>query len=507
MTIVGTLLKETTRFSYQLTQKKTVQNSQQTKVLLNLLNQAKKTTLGEHFHFTALLKAENIEESFAEKLPIYTYESFYEAWLKDAISGEKNHIWPGRINFYALTSGTTSAASKRIPVSDQMLQQFQKTTLKQIISLHKMDLPASFYNASVLTIGGSTKLTQVGNHLEGDLSGILQKNKSLFVKPFSKPGQKTAQIKDWNEKMNEIVRKAPRWDIGVIAGVPSWILMLLERIVKTYNLDTIHDIWPNFQLYLHGGVFLDNYKERIIKLCKKSPHFINTYLASEGYFAYQEHPNDMGMKLLKEHGVYYEFVEDQYFELLTAGVDLEKIPTLTLAEIEAQKNYALIVTTTSGLWRYVMGDVVKFINIVNHELTIVGRISHTINMLGEHLSLENMIKAVNYAAKKMGVDVEEFCVSASKKLDRHHWYIGSNQVIEEQLFGAYLNECLEEINDDYRSVRKILLRTPKIKALPLQKFYDFMELKGKTGGQHKFPRVLNKTQTKDWESFLNCLDW
>ena len=507
MTFVGTILKETTRFGYQLSQKRGSQHTKQTGVLLDLLNQAKKTEFGTTYNFTSLLNNPSVASEYQDRIPLFTYETFYDAWLKKALTGTKNHIWPGKINYYALTSGTTTATSKRIPVSDQMLQQFQRTTLKQIVSLHKMDLPTTFFNASVLTVGGSTLLTDVGTHLEGDLSGILQKNKSFLVKPFSKPGHKTAQLKDWNKKMDEMVRKAPRWDIGVIAGVPSWVLMLLERIVSTYNLKTIHDIWPNFQLYLHGGVFLDNYKERILQLCKKPPFFINTYLASEGYFAYQEHPTDEGMTLLKEHGVYYEFVEDKYFELLANAQELNKIPTVLLDDVIPDKNYAIVISTSSGLWRYIMGDVVRFHETTKHQLSIVGRISHTINMLGEHLSLEHMNKAVKYAAKKLNVDVEEFCVSASKKLDRHHWYIGSNQVIEEQLFGAYINECLEEINDDYRSVRKILLRTPKVKTLPLQKFYDFMELNGKSGGQHKFPRVLNKTQTKAWESFLNCLDW
>lgn len=471
------------------------------------MSQAKKTALGEHYNFSSILNAQKVTKTFSSALPLFTYETFYDAWLNKTIAGAKNHTWPGKINYFALTSGTTKATSKRIPVSEHLLEQFQRTTIKQIIGLHKINLSSSFYQASVLTIGGSTQLTQVDTHLEGDLSGILQRNKSLFVKPFSKPDQKIAQLKDWNKKMDEIVRKAPKWDIGVIAGVPSWILMLLERIVKTYELKTIHDIWPNFRLYLHGGVFLDNYKDQILSLCNTPPYFLNTYLASEGYFAYQKHPNDKGMTLLKEHGIFFEFVTDNYFEALANAQELNNIPTLTLEEVKPNTNYALVVTTSAGLWRYVLGDVIRFHDTFNHQLSIVGRINHTLNMLGEHLSLEHMNKAVQYAAKKMNVVVEEFCVSPSKKLDRHLWYIGTNHIVEEQLFGAYINECLEEINDDYNSVRKVLLRTPRIKILPLQKFYDYMELNGKVGGQHKFPRVLNKAQSKDWESFLNCLDW
>jgi len=505
MRLVGTVIKETSKLGAKyssIAKSSAILVNHQTKQLEYLLKKAQKTALGKTFDFKKVLNSGNLEACFRESVPLYTYETFYEEWLTKVLNDDSDIIWPGKIPYFALSSGTTKSASKRIPVSKDMVKQFHKTALQQLSTVHQFNFPTRFYSSNVLTIGGSTSLIPVKDHFEGDLSGILQRTKPLFLRSFSKPGARTSKISDWEEKMDAIVKKAPFWDVGVIAGVPSWVTMLLQKIISHYEVKDIHEIWPNLSLYLHGGVFLENYENRIRSLCKTPVHFLNTYLASEGYFAHQIHPHRTGMKLLLNHGVYYEFVEDKYFEQLANGEQLLSIPTLNLSQIEKNRNYAIVISNSSGLWRYVLGDVIRFIDIEQFIVDITGRIAHTMNVMGEHLSLENMNKAINATAEKLGVEVTEFCVTTTTQMDRHLWYVGSKQLINEQLFSVYLNTELERLNDDYCSLRKIVLRSPRVKALPEEKFYEFLERKGKLGAQHKFPRVLSSQVKKEWETFL-----
>ncbi|WP_107038465.1 GH3 family domain-containing protein [Brumimicrobium mesophilum] len=502
MAFVGTFLKNTTRVGYSYGVKRKANNTEQSMVLIDLLSKAKRTKFGVDFDFSRLLQDEDVCDSFRKNVPVFTYESFFNPYIVEQLEGGTNIAWPNKINHFALSSGTTTDSSKRIPVSDQMIKQFQKTTLEQLLQLHELNLPSSFYQSTVLTVGGSTKLKEINTYFEGDLSGILQKNKRFLYRLFSKPGSKISQMTDWNSKLDEIVKNAKKWDIGVIAGAPSWVLILLERIVKTYKVDSIHQIWPNFRIFLHGGVFLETYEDKIKALCSNSVFFKNTYLASEGFFAYQKNPNNNSMTLLTNHGVYYEFIDEKYFDLLRTDGDLSQFPTYVLNELKENANYGLVITTSSGLWRYFMGDVIKFTDLENLEIKIVGRVKHTLNVVGEHLSLENMNKAVQKTNERFGITAEEYCVLPAKKDDRHYWYIGSNSIVDPRQYSVYLNQMLEEINDDYRSVRKYLLKSPRVKMIPVERFYEFMDRKGKLGAQHKFPRVLNKVQALEWESFL-----
>ncbi|SFT84611.1 GH3 auxin-responsive promoter [Lishizhenia tianjinensis] len=505
MSITGNLLKETARLSYEFLPR-TVRNQAQDFTLEKLLQKAKKTELGMHFDFEGILNHTDTTAEFMRKLPLYTYADFHKEWLYKSLQGEKNVIWPGKINYFALSSGTTVDASKKIPVSDKMIRQFQRTSFQQLAELYEFDLHPKFYNSSVLTVGGSTKLERTKDYLQGDLSGILQKNKSFVFKPFTKPNSSIAKLSDWNEKMEQIIAKAPSWDIGVIAGVPTWVLMLINGIVKTHKLKSIHDIWPNFSLYLHGGVFLDGYREKIEALCSKEVFFQNTLLASEGYFAYQKNVYQKGLNLLLNHGVFYEFLEEKYFSLVNEEHNIKDLPTLSLSQIEVGKNYGLIISTCSGLWRYLIGDVVRFQDLKDFRFDLVGRVSQTLNSVGEHLSIENLNDAVNRTAATFGLNVQEFCVYPSKSGNRHNWYIGVNAKVDTRRFEVELNSNLCALNDDYKTLRKYMLKSPKVIALPVEKFYDFLESRNKLGGQHKFARVMNKNQALAWEAFLTRLD-
>lgn len=506
MELIGTIVKETTRFKYNRNGQKTTSREEsmeiQQAVLRQLLEQAKHTYFGIIHSFHDALNSDNLLESFKRETPLTDYDSFHDQWLSKALDGASDIVWPGRIKYYARSSGTSGASSKRIPVSSTMLKQFKRTAYRQIIHSNAYNLPPSFYQSKFLILGGSTQLSKYGiGQSEGDLSGILAKNKSLALSGFSKPGKKISKIDDWNTKVDQIAEMAPKWNIGVISGVPSWVLLLLDRIIERHNLKTIHDIWPNLSLYIHGGVFVEPYREKLDKMLGKPIHYQNTFLASEGYFAYQKDPFDEAMELLINEGIFYEFVEEQYFDFLR-NKDYYEIPTCTLSEVVPHKKYAMIISTCSGLWRYDQGDIIEFTDSSARRIKIVGRLSNSINICGEHLSEVNLVKAIEDTAKILRITIDEFCVYPSKDYNRHNWYIGSNQHINSNQFSTILNERLSIINDDYRCVRKHLLKAPKIKVLPTEKFYEYLLIKNKFGAQHKFPHVMNPDQIRAWEIFL-----
>lgn len=509
MKLIGNILKETTKHSFNkrnnIVTSREIKLLEQRQVLEELVSTAKRTAFGTRYYFDKLEKNPLRQELYKSYVPLSNYESFHQDWLSRSLDGEENVIWPGKIQFYALSSGTTTASSKRIPVSEHMIRQFQKISFEQIIGLHSLNLPSSFYDSKVLIIGGSTSLNRKEHHYEGDLSGILAKNKSLAYSPFTKPKKKISRLNDWNEKLDAITEKAPKWDIGAIAGVPSWVSILLENIINEYKLESIHDIWPNFRVYSHGGVFLDPYREKLESFFGKEVIYQNTFLASEGYFGYQKNPDLNGMHLITNKGVYFEFIEEKDFHKCNSG-ELHDINTVDLAHIKAHVNYGLVISTSSGLWRYILGDIVRFTDINEFKFNIMGRVNSSINLVGEHLSEGNMMQAVKQTAEGLGVSVEEFCVFPSKSKDRHNWYIGSNQKIDCNRFSALLNANLTLLNDDYKFVRSHILKSPRVKSLPLQKFYEYLELNNKMGGQHKFPKVMTKEQAIQWELFLTRLD-
>ena len=250
MPIIGKLLKKTTKIGYKRNFNKGKEYFHQVETLKKLLEKAKFTKFGFQYKFNEISNNVELVEDFQQLVPITDYDRFYDAWLKDSILGVKDNTWPGRIKFYALSSGTTGSPSKRIPVSEEMIRSFQKTSMRQITMLHELDLPESFYSANVLVVGGCTKLNKKKTHIEGDLSGILKKHTSFILSPFAKPGNKITGIKDWNVKMEMMIEKAPTWNIGVVAGVPSRCIMLMEKIIERYQLNSIHDIWPNFDVYV-----------------------------------------------------------------------------------------------------------------------------------------------------------------------------------------------------------------------------------------------------------------
>jgi hypothetical protein len=503
MAVLGRILKETAKFGSQLSERRKTDYSVQIKMLMKLLDKAKFTDFGMQYDFDAIMKAALPNVEFSKRIPITNYDDFYKDWLHRTLEGEKDVTWPGKIRFYALSSGTSGSPSKRIPVSDYMIKRIQRVSVNQLLTLHDYDLDTDFYEKSMLMIGGSSALKKVGHYQEGDLSGILTGNVPFWFSKFSKPGKQITDIANWDEKVAAIVKNAPNWDIGVISGVPAWVSIVMKAIIKEYKLNNIHDIWPSLSVFVSGGVSIKPYKEEITGLLGKDIHFQETYLASEGYFAFQKYEHEEGMRLRLQAGVYFEFIpfNDDNFEDGKVKQDCEILP---LHMVREGVDYALVISTCSGLWRYVIGDTIRFVSAETYEIIITGRIAHYLSICGEHLSVENMQDAITATAKELNIHIPEFTVYGQKVGEDvvHHWFIGTESNFDTAEISSILDSQLRENNDDYDAVRKRSLLAPKIQIVQPDKFARYLTDKVKRSGQTKFPRVLKAHQIEDWLNFI-----
>ena len=505
MAILGSILKRAVDIRGKIPKRSNF-DVQQKKVLKKLLKMAEFTAFGEHFHFTKLLQEKNPIDAFQQTVQMYDYSSIYKQWWHRAIKGEPYVCWPGHIKYFALSSGTSEAASKYIPVTKEMLSAFKKGSVRQIVAQAHYDLPKEHFQKGMLMIGGSTLLDFNGSHYTGDLSGITAANIPVWFQRFYKPGKNISRYKDWDTKLTEIVKNAKDWDIGVLVGVPAWIQIIMERVIEHYQVKTIHDVWPNLRAYVHAGVSIEPYRNSIAKLTAFPLIFSDTYLASEGLIAYQERPNkDNGMRMLLDNGIFYEFVpfNEQNFDV--DGNLKPNALAYTIKDVEVGKEYALLMSTCAGAWRYLIGDTIRFTDLEHAEIVITGRTKHYLSLCGEHLSVENMSRAVKLTADDLKLEFNEFAVAGIpyENLFAHQWYIGSNKAVSENDIKERLDFHLKEINDDYRVERIAALKDIFIKVLPDNAFIDFMATKGKLGSAHKFPRVLKGTLLKEWQIFIN----
>ena len=480
----------------------------QTKELKKLLKKASNTAFGQHYKFEEILKSEDILKTYKENVPIFDYNSMYKNWWFRALNGEEYVTWPGKIKYFALSSGTSEASSKFIPITSNMLRSIKKASIQQILAATKYDFPLDFYDKGFLMIGGSTHLQYNGTYYAGDLSGITAAKLPFWFEYFYKPGRKISQTIDWNTKLDEMVKKAPSWDIGVLVGVPSWVQILLERIIKEYNLNTIHDLWPSLSAYVHSGVAFTPYEKSFEKLFGKPVVYSESYLASEGYIAYQVDLNKRIMQLVVDNGIYYEFVPFNENNFDEDGNIKQNCNSLTISEVEEGVDYAILLSTNAGSWRYLIGDVVKFVNKEKCEITISGRTKQFLSLVGEHLSQDNMNQAVENISNELKVDINEFTVAGFREDNSfaHHWYIACDEPIDKELAIKKIDEHLKVLNDDYRVEREEALRNLYIDVLPTHVFYDFMEKTGKIGGATKFPRVLKGKRYEDWKEFISSLN-
>ena len=378
--------------------------------------------------------------------------------------------------------------------------------IKQLLILrHYEHLPMGSIGKGWLTLGGSTDLQKKSaGYYAGDLSGITAKKAPFWFQPFYKPGRKIAKEKDWNKKLEDIVAKAPEWDIGFVVGVPAWIQMCMEMIIERYHLNNIHEMWPNLAFFVHGGVSFEPYKKGFEKLLGKPLIYIETYLASEGFIAYQDRPNTLGMKLVTNEHIFLEFVPFDEKNFDSNGDMITNPEALMIHEVEEGKDYALLISTSAGTWRYLIGDTVRFVDKEKCEIVITGRTKHYLSLVGEHLSVDNMNKAIQLAGEEMNICIPEFTVAGVPfgNFFAHHWYVACNDNVNAEQLRLTIDNKLKELNDDYAVERKSALKAVLLDVLTEQQFMDFMTAKGKMGGQHKFPRVLKGKMLEDWQRFL-----
>lgn len=325
-----------------------------------------------------------------------------------------------------------------------------------------------------------------------------------MVSTFLQTRKKIAKEKDWNKKLEEIVAEAPNWDIGFLVGVPAWIQLCIEMIVKKYNLKNIHELWPNLSFFGHGGVSFEPYKKGFEKLLGKPITYIETYLASEGFIAYQDHQNAVGMRLVTGQHLFLEFVPFNENNFDEEGEIKDNATALLIDEVEEGTDYAVLISTAAGAWRYLIGDTVKFIDKENAQIIITGRTKHFLSLVGEHLSVDNMNKAVETVSEAFNISIPEYTVTGVPhgNLFAHKWYVACNDAVNETKLAAAIDKYLCTINDDYATERKSALQDVSVKVIKEAVFMGFMESQGKLGGQHKFPRVLKGKQLEAFETFI-----
>jgi hypothetical protein len=504
MSIISQIVKQGYKIGKQLNIPQPNKIRQQQVALRKLLERAMFTEFGKKYHFERIILSNDIGKAFRNEVPIHNYIDI-KPWWERARAGERNVTWPGKIKYFALSSGTSDGGTKYVPVSNAMLKAIKRGGVRQLLRVSRVKKsPLELVTRHSLVITGSTTLNYDGVVYSGDLSGISIGNQPVWFEQFSKPESDILAKSSWQEKIEAIVQEAPQWDVGSVAGVPAWVQIIFERIIERYKLKTIHDMWPNLNVYLHGGVAIEPYKKSLEKLFGKEVHYMETYLASEGFLSYQHQVNSLGMRLFLNNGIYFEFIpfdETNFDENFEVRKDAR---TLELSEVELGKDYAILISTVAGTWRYLIGDTVKFVSLRNYEIKITGRTKHFLSLCGEHLSVDNMNQAIALLSEEYETVINEYTTMGVPHGDlfAHQWYIGCDKPLDAEELRQKLDGHLKTLNDDYAVERKHGLKDVYVTLVPNAYFIEFLKLRGKEGGQTKFPRVLKGAIIDDWVDFL-----
>lgn len=476
----------------------------QNEVLQYLLARAKNTEYGRK-HIFDIIKS---YEGFVANVPVNTYEE-----LKGDIDrmrhGERDVLWPGSVKWYAKSSGTTNDKSKFIPVSHEGLQNLHYAGGKDAVALYLRNNPRSrMFDGRGLILGGSHSPNyNVSNSLVGDLSAILIENINPLVNFVRVPKKSTALLSDFEVKRERIAHEVIGKNITNLSGVPSWMLSVLTRVMELSGKTHLEEVWPNIEVFFHGGVAFTPYRKQYEQLITSSNmHYMETYNASEGFFGLQSEPDDPAMMLMLDYGVFYEFIPMDEFE--------NENPTVVpLWGVETGKNYAMVISTSCGLWRYVIGDTIQFTSKNPYKFIITGRTKYFINAFGEELIMDNAEKGLAYACRETGAEVLEY-TAAPVFMDeqakcRHQWLIEFAKAPDDmEKFATLLDRKLQEINSDYEAKRykDITLQHLEISVARKDLFNDWLKQKGKLGGQHKVPRLSNSRKNIDELLALNAKD-
>ena len=470
-------------------------HSAQANVLQHLVASAQHTQWGQQHDFASIKSY----QKFQEKVALQDYASlkpFFERMQK----GEPDVLWNGKINWFSKSSGTTGEVSKFIPVSYEGLHQSHIKTGKDFLSTYLHLFPQSkFFEGKGLVMGGSYQANELSQDVfAGDISAILMQNLETWIQYFRTPGLKTALIKNWEEKLDAMATITMHQNITNISGVPSWTLLLLQRVLEKTKAKTISEVWPSLQMFAHGGVSLLPYRNAFEEIIGSPIHYQNVYNASEGFFAFQDSLDDDALLLHTNNGVYYEFIPFPF--------QSNKLAAIPLEEVKPGVNYALVITTNSGLWRYVIGDTIAFVSTNPYRLHITGRTSHFINVFGEEVTVGNTDKALQLVSEKMNIKVHEYTVapifSVENKPGKHEWLLEFEQPPTELLlFQKLLDETLQQLNSDYAAKRfqNLVMEELVVKVAASGTFFRWLKANDKLGAQQKIPRLSNQ------RNFLNQL--
>jgi hypothetical protein len=509
MSLIDALIQKGARLGALYQQNSPDLRTQQQLQLEWLLTKARHTEFGLYYGFQEILQTSDPLKAFREKVPAFDYNELYRKWWHKTHTEDRQDVcWPGHVPYYALSSGTSQSASKFIPVTDDMLRAMRRSSRRLALHLAGCPVRGRHIAHPMLVVGSSSNLQREGQHYYGDLSGIISTrlSKAALLSRYCRPGKEISNLPDWNERIDRIAEEAPNWDIGSAAGNPMWTQMILERILERYRLQHIHEVWPNFNIFVHGGVFFEPYRPAFERMLGQPVHYVDSYMASEGFFAYQKAHDDRALNLLGDSGVFFEFVpfDDENFD---ENGDLRHANPVSynLNEVEEGKTYALLLSTCAGAWRYLLGDTIRFTNPHQGAFNITGRTKQFLSVCGEHLSIDNLNAAIMEVDIALQAGVREFCVVGIRYGSgwKHKWYVSmDNASVSPQTFGAAVDQALCRLNDDYAVERKYALQKVEVTIIPNRLFIDWLEYRGKMNGQAKIPRVLKGAQLEDFERFL-----
>lgn len=503
MSLKGSIIKGAIHLKDQLTPE--INNIEaQKEVLENLLSKAKDTEFGKTYNFEDVLASENRAEAFANEIPYFDYNKLKTEWWDRVIDGEENITWPGNPDYFALSSGTTGKKSKRIPVTNAMIDAIKNAGIKQVEALSNFDLPASFFDKDIMMLGSSTDLNERNGNLEGEISGITASRIPFWFEGFYKPGKDISKIDDWDERVLQIAKNAKNFDIGALSGIPSWMELMLEKVIAYNKVDNIHDIWPNLKVYTSGGVAFAPYKKSFNKLLAHPITVIDTYLASEGFIAFQERPDTDAMRLVTDNGIYFEFVPFLPKYINPDGSLKQDAPSVTLADVKLNQDYVLLISTVSGAWRYLIGDTIEFTDVERAEIKITGRTKFFLNVVGSQLSVNKMNAALIKMEEQFNIEIPEFTLAAVKINDEfhHHWYLGTETTEKDDALAEALDALLQDANKNYKVARTKALKGVKVTTVAPEVFSNWSGAQKKKGGQVKMERVMSEARFKDWEAFV-----
>lgn len=467
----------------------------QNDLLQKLLYEAKDTEWGRKYDFQSISNP----KEFSSRIPLQEYESMKKDIFRTRC-GEQNIFWPSDIKWFAKSSGTVSGESKFIPISNESLEDCHYKGGKDLLSIyHNNHIDSKLILGKTLVVGGSSQINEFNQtSYYGDLSAIIMKNFPFWVEHRRVPALEVALMAEWESKIDKMAQMTINEDVSNISGVPSWTLILLNKILSLTNKSSIHEVWPNLELYMHGGVNFLPYKTQFDEIFDKGKvNYYENYNASEGYFGIQDQSNSDEMLLMLDYGIYYEFIPMEFFHQ-------ENPPTITLENVKLNTNYALVITTNAGLWRYVIGDTIKFTSLNPFRIKVTGRTKHFINAFGEELIIENVEMAFENTCNKTKSTIRDYSAApiyfSNNQSGKHQWIIEFNHPPENlEYFAEVFDTNLKSLNSDYEAKRykNMVLGFPEIIVVPENTFYKWLKKNNKLGGQHKVPRLSNDRKIVD----------